>query len=331
MIINDKPERNSGADWWAEQSKKLLEDQKQSWQLLNESYQNLSETKIQTFEFDGFEIKIQFNSARIKSSSADVSDDAIKSRKCFLCVENLPKEQTGLAYNKNFVILANPYPIFPEHFTISKKNHVPQTLIGNFAEMLNLSRDLGKYYSVFYNGPKSGSSAPDHMHFQAVTKNIIPVEYEFDKMINKFSKEVLRNGKIEVRFFEEHLRYYISFESRDKGELLYIFKTLINALRKISPLHEEPLINILANYQENIWRLIFFPRSKHRPKQFFAEGDNMLLISPATVDMGGLFITPREEDYSKITENDIVDIYKQVTISKEYFEYLRKKIGEIFV
>lgn len=331
MIINDKPERNSSADWWAEQSRKLLEDQKQSLPLLNENYQNLSSTKIRTFEFDGFEIKVQFNPARIKSSSADVSEDAVKSRNCFLCLDNLPKEQTALGYNKNFVLLANPYPIFPEHFTISKKNHTPQTLIGNFAEMLVLSRDLGKYYSVFYNGPKCGSSAPDHMHFQAITKNAMPVEIEFDKMINKFSKEVLRNGKIEVRFFEEHLRYFISFESRDKGELLYVFKTLINALRKISPLHEEPLINMLANYSENIWRLIFFPRSKHRPKQFSADDDNLLLISPAVVDMSGLFIAPREEDFLKITRDDVIDIYKQVTITKEYFEFLRKKIGEIFI
>jgi len=331
MIINNKPERNSGADWWAEQSKKLLEDQKQSWSLLNENYQNLSDAKIRTFEFDGFEIKIQFNPTRIKSSSADVSESAVKLRKCFLCLENLPQEQMALGYNKNFVILVNPYPIFPEHFTISKKNHMPQTLIGNFAEMLAISRDLGKYYSVFYNGPKCGSSAPDHMHFQAVTNNVMPVEYEFDMMINKFSKEVLRNGKIEVRFFEDHLRYFISFESRDKGELLYLFKTLINALRKISPPHEEPLINMLASYHENIWRMIFFPRSKHRPKQFFADGDNQLLISPATVDMSGLFIIPREEDFVKITSDNLIDIYKQVTLTKEYFEFLRKKIGDVFI
>jgi hypothetical protein len=169
------------------------------------------------------------------------------------------------------------------------------------------------------------------MHFQAVTNNVMPVEYEFDMMINKFSKEVLRNGKIEVRFFEDHLRYFISFESRDKGELLYLFKTLINALRKISPPHEEPLINMLASYHENIWRMIFFPRSKHRPKQFFADGDNQLLISPATVDMSGLFIIPREEDFVKITSDNLIDIYKQVTLTKEYFEFLRKKIGDVFI
>ena len=331
MIINNKHERNSGADWWAEQSKKLLEDQKKSWPLLNENYQNLSTAKIRTFEFDGFEIKVQFNPARIKSSSADVSESAIKSRKCFLCLENLPQEQLALVYDKNFIILTNPYPIFPEHFTISKKNHSPQTLIGNFAEMLTISRDLGRYYSVLYNGPRCGSSAPDHMHFQAFTKNIMPVEYEFDNMINKFSREVLRNGEIEVRFFEDHLRYFISFESRDKGELLYLFKTLISALRKISPLHEEPLINMLASYHENIWRMIFFPRSKHRPKQFFADGNNRLLISPGTVDMSGLFITPHEEDFIKISGDDVVDIYKQVTLTKEYFEFLRKKIGDVFI
>jgi len=331
MIKNDKPDRNSGSDWWAEQSKKLLEDQKLSWPLLKENYQNFSVVKNRTFEFDGFEIKIQFNPARLKSSSADISEDSIKSRKCFLCLENLPEEQIALGYNKHFIILANPYPIFPEHFTITKINHTPQTLIGNFAEMLVLSRDLGKYYSVFYNGQKCGSSAPDHMHFQAATKNTMPMEYEFEKMINKFSKEVLRNGKIEVRFFEEHLRYFISCESRDKGELLYVFKTLVNALRKISPPHEEPLINMLVNYQENIWRLIFYPRSKHRPKQFFTDGDNQLITSPATVDMSGLFIAQREEDFLKITREDVIDIYKQVTITKEYFEFLRKKIGEIFI
>ena len=122
MILYEKPERGSKADWWAEQSKKLLDYQKQSWPLLNENYKKLSNVKIRTFEFDGFEIKAQFNSARIESSSADVSDVAIKSRKCFLCLNNLPIEQTALEYNKNFVILANPFPIFPEHFTISKKN-----------------------------------------------------------------------------------------------------------------------------------------------------------------------------------------------------------------
>ena len=330
MIIEEKPDRNHGTDWWADRSKAMLEEQKISWTLLKTNYENLANVQTREFVFDDFMVKIQFNADRMKSSSADVSDEAIKFRKCFLCLDNIPAEQNGLAYNKHFVILSNPYPIFPEHFTISKKVHMPQTIIGNFAEFLEISRALGKYYTLFYNGPKCGSSAPDHMHFQAGTKYFMPVEYEFNNIVGKLFRPVISNGKIEVRFFEEHLRYFISFESRDKGELLYAFKTFINAFKKISPQYNEPMINLISSYQEGIWRVIIFPRGNHRPSQFSLKGEKQLLISPAAVDLGGLIISVREEDFEKITKNDVIDIFRQVTITKEYFEFLRKKIGEIF-
>ena len=331
MIIHDNPEKNLNADWFAEQSRQLLAQQKLSWPLLKNNYDNLNNVLTKKFVFDDFEVKIQFNAGRIKSSSADVSDESVRSRKCFLCIENLPPAQNGLAYNKRFIILSNPYPIFREHFTITKKHHMPQTIMGNFEELLNITRDLGAYYTVFYNGPRCGASAPDHMHFQAIVKNEIPVEYEFNKMINKLGPMVVSNGKIEVRFFENHLRYFISFESQNKGELLVTFKTFMKAIKKISLPNEEPMMNIISSYQENSWRLIIFPRRKHRPAQFFADGKNKLLISPAAIDMGGLLIIPRKEDYEKINPEDAIDIFKQVTIAKEYFEFLRKKIGEIFI
>lgn len=331
MIIEEKPDRNHGTDWWADRSKAMLEEQKISWTLLKTNYENLANLQTREFVFDDFMVNVQFNADRMKSSSADVSDEAIKFRKCFLCLDNIPAEQNGLAYNKHFVILSNPYPIFPEHFTISKKVHMPQTIIGNFAEFLEISRALGKYYTLFYNGPKCGSSAPDHMHFQAGTKYFMPVEYEFNNMVGKLFRPVISNGKIEVKFFEEHLRYFISFESLDKGELLYAFKTFINAFKKISPQYNEPMINLISGYQEGIWRVIIFPRGNHRPSQFSLKGEKQLLISPAAVDLGGLIISVREEDFEKITKNDVIDIFRQVTITKEYFEFLRKKIGEIFI
>jgi len=331
MIIHDKPKTNQNADWFAEQSRHLLAQQKLSWLLLKNNYENLDNVLTKKFVFDNFEVKVQFNAGRITSSSADVSDESIRSRKCFLCTENLPPEQNGLAYNKHFIILSNPYPIFREHFTITKMHHTPQTIIGNFEELLNITRDLGTYYTVFYNGPRCGASAPDHMHFQAIVKNEIPVEYEFDKMVDKLGPMVVSNGKIKVRFFENHLRYFISLESQNKGELLSAFKTFMKAIKKISSPNEEPMINIISSYQENSWRLIIFPRRKHRPTQFLAEGKNKLLISPAAIDMGGLLITPRKEDYEKIIRKDVVDIFRQVTIAKEYFEFLRKKIGESFI
>ena len=330
MIIEEKPEKGSGQDWWAERANQLLKEQKLSWALLKHNYEVLAGVQTREFDFDSFQIKIQLNPARIKSTSAVVDKNSINSRECFLCVDKLPPEQNALAYGKNFLILANPYPIFTEHYTVSKRKHIPQIIIGNFEELLNISKDLGSYLTIFYNGPKCGASAPDHMHFQAVIKNRMPIELEFDKILETKSNSIFNNGKIKVRFFENYLRHFISFESDNKGELLVAFKTLIKAFRRISLPKDEPLVNIISNYREKKWCIFIFPRRTHRPSQYYAENEKRLLISPAAVDMGGLFITPREEDFNKIKKDDVIDIFRQVTITKEYFEFLKKKIGEIF-
>lgn len=330
MIIEDRPGKNSGADWWADRAKELIEDQKSSWTLLKENYENLSSVKTRTFNIDGLNTKIQFNPSRIKSTSADVTEKAISSRKCFLCVENLPGEQNGLKYDKNFIILGNPYPIFEEHFTIVNKKHKEQSLIGHFDDMLDLSWDLGKYYNVFYNGPKCGASAPDHMHFQAGTKNVTPLEQEIE-LLNNSSKQLrLKSSKIEVSFFENQQRNFIVIESNNKGELLYVFKIFVKSFRKISIPKEEPMMNLISSYNGEKWRIYIFPRRKHRPVQFFKPGNEKLLISPAAVDIAGLIITPRKEDFESVTPEVIVDIYKQVCLTKEYFEYLKKKLSEVF-
>jgi Domain of unknown function (DUF4922) len=330
MILEDKPDKGSSPEWWAERAKQLLNEQMVSWSLLRKNYDNLAGVRTRVFDFEFFQINVQLNPERIKSTSAVVDENSIKSRECFLCVDKLPSEQNALTFGKNFMILANPYPIFNEHFTISKRNHIPQTIIGNFEELLNISRDLGSYLTLFYNGPKCGASAPDHMHFQAATKNVMPIESEFDKILDNKSNSIFNNGKIKVRFFENYLRHFISFESDNKGELLIAFKTLIKAFKKISPPQDEPLMNIISNYRKNNWCIFIFPRRTHRPSQFFAEKERQLLISPAAVDMGGLFIAPREEDFTKIKIDDVIDIFRQVSITKEYFEFLKKKIGERF-
>jgi ATP adenylyltransferase/5',5'''-P-1,P-4-tetraphosphate phosphorylase II len=330
MTIEEKPGKNSGADWWANRSRKLIEEQKHSWKLLGDNYKNLSQVQTRTFEFDDFKINIQFNPARIISSSADVNASAIQSRKCFLCIDNLPEEQNGLRYDKSFIILSNPYPIFEEHFTIINKKHTEQTLIGHFDDFLNISRDLGVYYNTFYNGPQCGASAPDHMHFQAGTKNITPIEQEIDSLLNSSEHFILKSSKIEIRFVENRLRNFILIESGNKGELLYAFKIYIKAARKLSLPKEEPMMNLISSYENEKWRIIIFPRTKHRPSQFYLEGNKRLLISPAAIDMAGLLIVPRREDFEKINADDIIDIYKQVGFTKEYFEYIKKKLSDVF-
>lgn len=331
MIIEDRPGKNQNSNWWANRTKKLLEDQKETWQLLKDNYLNLSKVETKDFDFDGFQIKVQYNPERIKSTAADVNDDAVNSRECFLCHENLPKEQNELVYDKNYIILCNPYPIFNEHFTISKKKHKPQNIIGNFGDILNLTQDLGSYYTLFYNGPKCGSSAPDHMHFQAGTKLAMPLENEVDILKSNFTKHEMRNGKIEIRFIEDYLRYAVLFESSSKGELVYAFKIFVKAFKKISPPDDEPMMNIVSTYNGNKWSVFIFPRAKHRPSQYFLDGKKKLLISPAAVDLSGLIITPRKEDFEKITTVDISNLFRQVILTKEYFEYLKKKIGEAFL
>jgi len=331
MIIEERPGKNTGSDWFAIQAKKLLRDQKGEWETLKNNYENLSLIQTRTFKYEGIELKLQFNPARKRSSCADVTKQAIDNRECFLCIDKLPKEQNGLLYGNNFIILCNPYPIFPEHFTISKKKHIPQAIIGNFEELLEISRDLGRYYSVFYNGPKCGASAPDHMHFQAGTENIIPIEYQYEILINDFTKNLFVDGKdkIEIRFFENSNRNFICLESGNKGELLYAFKIFIKAYKKISVPKEEPMMNIISTYNDK-WRVFIFPRALHRPKEFYYTSVNQIIISPAAVDMGGLIIIPREEDFNKITLDNILNIYKQVGITKEYYEFLKKKIDEIY-
>lgn len=329
MILDIGSARNKNIDWLAEQTKQLLSEQKKSWPFLRNNYENLASVQTRTVEFDGFYLEVQFNPERIISSSADVSAEAIRERQCFLCLENLPSEQTGLSAN-DFIILCNPYPIFSEHFTIAKKNHELQLIENSFEEFLNFSKELGKYYTLFYNGPQCGASAPDHLHFQAATRNVMPLELQFDTIINKFTTSVFSNGIIEIHFIEDGLRSFISLESRSKRDLLSTFATFTKTFKKIFTHEIEPLINIIAAYNNGVWRVFIFPRRAHRPNQFFAKGESQLLISPAAVDLCGLIITPRKEDFEKITISDITDIFKQITVTKEHFEFLRKKLGEAF-
>src|SRR5690606_5973953 len=148
----------------------LLELQKQDWPQCAEGYATLKDVRVKEFQFNGFKIKVQFNAGRITSSAAKVDAKSISERKCFLCTENLPAEQKGILYGEDYLILCNPFPIFNEHFTLTHIQHAPQSIKGSFNKLLSLSKNLSKYYTVFYNGPRCGASAPDHMHFQAGNK-----------------------------------------------------------------------------------------------------------------------------------------------------------------
>jgi len=317
----------SGEDL-ADKTKALLLQQKAVWPLCSKGYNSLDSVEVRNFEFDGFNIKVQFNPGRIVSSAAKVDDKSIKERKCFLCFNHLPEEQKGVLYKNNYLILCNPFPIFNEHFTLPNVEHLPQLIDDSFSVFLDFSRDLGKYYTVFYNGPKCGASAPDHLHFQAGNKFFMPIDSEYDSVVSTLGLTLIEGKNLRVSAMDGYLRKFISMESENKHKIIKAFDVLYSILEKISSKGEEPMMNILSFYENNKWRVVIFPRSRHRPSYYFAEGDENILLSPAGVDMGGTLITPLEKDFNKLNKDQIVDIFRQVTLSTEFFEYLKKSLKE---
>ena len=258
----------------------LLEDQKKNWTRLYEGYKSLDTVKARSFNFDGFEIKVQFNPGRIKSSAAKVDPKSIKERKCFLCYENLPPEQKGIPYQNEYLILCNPFPIFPEHFTLPNINHFPQEIKGSFGALLSFARDLHKHYSVFYNGPKCGASAPDHLHFQAGNKNFMPFEKEFEELKKKYGEKIFEDNNLSVFGADDGLRRYLSIEGKDRDDVSTVFDTFYGIYDTLLSSGEEPMMNVLASYEEDSgWRIVIFLREKHRPSHYFAEGDERILLS----------------------------------------------------
>jgi ATP adenylyltransferase/5',5'''-P-1,P-4-tetraphosphate phosphorylase II len=327
-IIKDSELKNSGnVESFADRAHTLLTIQMEKWHSLNKGYKNLDSVETRELEIDGTKVTLQFNPQRIISSTAKVDEKSIKDRKCFLCVENLPDEQKAVQYGNDFLILGNPYPIFPEHFTISKIKHIPQRIKKSFEDLINLSRDLGKYYSVFYNGPECGASAPDHLHFQACTKNFMPIENSIKATMCRAAG---KNSKLEVFAAKNFVRKFISFESTSKIELLNIFKIFYDGFSRLPGTSIEPMVNIISSYENNKWRVIIFPRRKHRPDFYFKEGSDKILISPAASDLGGICITPRREDFDKVTKENLEKMFDEILVSTEFFEFLINRCETYF-
>jgi len=317
---------------FAEAARHLLNLQKSSWQKLSAGYKSLQNVRTKSLEFDGYSFKIQFNPGRIVSSSAKVDEKSVSERECFLCYRNLPSEQKGILYDERFLILGNPFPIFPEHFTAAHIEHIPQRIIRQsrtFNDLLTLSKDLSEFYTVIYNGPKCGASAPDHLHFQAGSKFFMPINNEFQQIRNKYGEILYEQKNLIVAVIDDGLRRFISIESDDSVLLREIFKMFYEEYETINPDTIEPLLNILSFYNERSgWRVIIFLRAKHRSSHYFKEGKENILLSPAAVDLGGVCITPLEKDFNKIDKELLTEIFQEITLEKEKFEHLKSLLKE---
>lgn len=293
----------------------LLENQKKTWPQLTSGYTSLDSIRLRQVTCDGYSVWLQFNPGRIVSTSAKVDAKSIRERRCFLCVENLPEAQRGILYNDEFLILCNPAPIFRDHFTISHVQHIPQLFDTYASRFLELARDLSPRLTVFYNGPKCGASAPDHMHFQASPSGTIPVEGAACEQRRRVFRRSVHN--VHILTLADFGRQVIVLESRHSDDLQRVLSEVTASLRTVMGDNDEPMMNLLCSYGDSAWRVILFPRGKHRPDAYFKDGDERILVSPAAVDIGGLVITPLEKDFNTVDAAIVEGIFEEVSLAKE--------------
>ena len=298
----------------------LFERQFEVWETAKNNFEALKGVKVKALKVGNATFNVQFNPGRIVSSAAKVDAKSLKERKCFLCEANRPAVQEGLAW-ENYTVLINPFPIFPRHLTIPCNDHTDQRIEGRIGDMMSLAAALPEYI-LFYNGPKCGASAPDHMHFQAGNKGFMT----FDADLAKGEKELVKaieGAKLEYVKGLGRVALVIEAEKKEAGVALF------NEVYAALPQKEdetEPMLNILCWVEGEKMMIAVFPRKQHRPTCYSAEGDDNILISPASVDMGGVFITPLEKDFVKLTSEHVQMILDEVCFSEADAENLVKTI-----
>jgi len=307
----------------AELCNQLIDAQNNSWPELAQAYNSLNNVMTRDVECDGFSVRIQHNPGRMINSVAAVDQKNISERPCFLCPGSFPQEQKGILHLGEYLILCNPRPVFHSHLTVSHINHRPQAIAGNIGMLLQLIADFGTKWTVLYNGPKCGASAPDHLHFQAIPSGLMPIEREVvqDECTNR-----ILCGGVEM-FLPRNLgRQAVILEGNEPKTIADVFNAFVNALQGVSGSDEEPMLNLAGFYEPQGWRILIFPRSKHRPDVFFLEGEGRIVVSPAVIEMGGVIVTPVEKDFERLDARMIESMYKEVSLDNAAVE---KAVGVI--
>lgn len=313
----------------------LFDKQMKVWDEAAERYENLKGAVTNKLLYSDCCFSVQYNPARITSTGAKMDAKTLSERPCFLCDINRPDEQIEYPLERKYHLLVNPYPILPKHFTIPKKHHSPQVILENYEDMMRITQGIGGKMLVFYNGPLCGASAPDHMHFQAGSRGVVPIERDWTKKYKEKASRVypisedeyLESCRLEPIADDTgifSLRGYICpgvvVITRTPEASLFLFKKIYDVL----PVPEgsvEPMMNILSwkdtDSYDGSQRLVsvIIPRSKHRPDCYYAEGDDNVMVSPGALDMGGLIITPREKDFKKLTPAMVVSIIRECAMS----------------
>jgi hypothetical protein len=280
---------------------RLLASQAQAWPALARGLQGLRESQTRVERAFDRDVLVRHIPHRIKSTTAAVDAVSIAKRECFLCPGNLDPEEEGIPIDAEFTAYCNPFPILERHLTIVHGDHRPQRISGQFGALLGLAQALPDSF-IIYNGPECGASAPDHLHFQSCSRKIFPIAHD------------LRDGYI-PRVFK--------LTGADSGELVMRLERLMDALAAVTSAASEPMINIAAYAIGDSWTVLVFPRGKHRPRVYATKE---LTVSPAAIDLSGVFVVPVFGDYQKIRGSDIETILEEVTLPANVYERVRQDL-----
>ena len=304
---------------------KFICDQLSVWPMAAENYRNLKKAETRTLPVGGLNVVLQYNPARKISSEAKLDKKSISERPCFLCPENRPQEQYNIDFEgrkgKRYRITLNPYPIFPSHLVISSTDHTPQSIWHRYPDMLDFVATNRKY-ACYYNGPESGASAPDHMHFQGCPRGMMPLEKAVDKLLGSARShselECLTNLK-EAKLYHLNMftRGIFVLRGATPKSVTKLFYRLADCASMTLGGEPEPKFNVISWFEDNEYRSLVIFRSKHRPHNYFSDGPDHLSMSPGCADMGGVMVAPEESDYEKMTPEVLSQVISEVSIGED--------------
>ena len=289
--------------------------QLEKWDETRQRYRELRSVKTRELVVGASSIQVQWNPSRIGSTGAKIDAKTLAERPCFLCERNRPKEQVKKSIDSHYDLLVNPFPILPIHFTIPSVKHEPQLIREAYSEIHKLLDEYPELM-IFYNGPKCGASAPDHAHFQAGTSGLLPLQLSWQRLSRNLTTIVSLNADEDISLIEEYPCPAFLIRSHSSYGDEQLFLRLYDAL----PQHEdetEPMMNIVSWRRNDEYLSVVFPRGKHRPNCYYAQGAEQFLISPGALDMAGLIITPRQEDYERLTPEIALGILHEVSLPKD--------------
>lgn len=300
--------------------------QMETWTTARHNYRDLQGVQTRDLNVGEWGLTLQFNPARIVSTGASMDKATLSKRPCFLCHKNRPDEQLVKRFDDEFEILVNPYPILPVHFTVPALCHKPQTIRENYSEIYKI---LGLYpdLMVFYNGPKCGASAPDHMHFQAGSCGVTPLHKSWPRLSRNLTPVCSLSDDEDISVVEDWFCPALLIRSHTAGTGERLFRRVYDAL----PLNggdTEPMMNIVAWCAGDTFLTVVFPRGKHRPACYTAEGDDRIMVSPGALDMSGLVITPRKEDFDRLTPETVARILQEVSLTEASMRNVTDKLRQ---